>query len=559
MNLFYMIRNRNFWAMVMGDVLFLMFAYYLAYYLRFDGMIPLNELNNFALTVTWMIPLKILIIFYYDLYKGMWRYTSIYDLLSLIKASVISSGIIMTVILIMFRFGGFSRGVFVIDFMLTLLFLSGYRLSVRLFYTQAFENKRSLLTGKNRCSVKRILIIGAGSMGEKLVRGIAENPKLHYDVVGFIDDDPYKLNHKIHGIPVLGVLQDMEELIKQYGVEEIIIAISSASAIEMRRIINSCKTVDIPFKTIPGMGELIEGRINLNTIRDVRYEDLLGREPVQLDMKQICGYLAGKRVMVTGGAGSIGSELCRQISRFKPDQLILVEQNESGLYDIELSLRAKFPDLKTVAILASIQDERLLQQVFEKTQPHVVFHAAAYKHVPMMELHPWEAVFNNVIGTRNVLELCHQHKIERFVLVSTDKSVRSTNVMGVSKRVAEIMTQAYSKKNHTRYMVVRFGNVIGSVGSVIPLFKKQIERGGPVTVTHPDVTRYFMTIPEACRLILQAGAIGEGGEIFVLKMGVPVKIADMAKDMIRLSGFEPGKDIEIEYTGLDPVKSCMKS
>ncbi len=546
------VRNRNFWIMLIADAVLISFAYYLAHYIRFDGKIPEGHLASWSLTATWIILIKLVSLFIFDLYRGMWRYASIHDMINLLKACLISSTIIMAVILIVFRFQGFSRGVFIIDFILTLLILGGFRMSVRLYYTQSFAGKHAMFMGKAQSNIKKILIVGAGSMGESLLREISRNSKIYYEVAGFIDDDPFKINHKIHGIPILGVLQDIEEIVNQYAVDEIIIAISSASAIQMRRILNLCKSTDIPFKTMPNMQELLEGRVNLSTIRDVRYEDLLGREPVCLDMKQIGGYLTNKNVMVTGGAGSIGSELCMQVAQFNPEKLIIVDQSESGLYDMELGLLANFPGLKIASVLTSVQKDKFMKRIFEKQKPDVVFHAAAYKHVPMMELHPWEAVFNNVIGTRNILRLCHENKIDRFVLVSTDKSVRPTNIMGSAKRMAELLTQGYAAKNHARFMAVRFGNVVGSIGSVIPLFKKQIERGGPVTVTHPEVTRYFMTIPEACSLILQAGAIGEGGEIFILKMGVPVRIADMARDMITLSGYEPGRDIDIEYVGLRP-------
>ncbi len=550
--MFYFARNQNFWIMLIGDAILVSLSYYLSYYLRFDGNISPKDLDVLARTALWIVPIKLMSFFIFDMYKGLWRYTGLHDIVKLIKACIVSSAMIAMIILLLYRFAGFSRGVFVIDFMLTLLLMAGDRLMIRLYYAQAFTNKKFLLSKKSHSKIKKVLVIGAGNMGAKLVEEVRENPKLHYDVIGFIDDDPGKLYQRIHGIPVLGILEDMKEIVREYQVDEIVIAISSASTVEMRRIINLCKAADIPFKTVPSMWEVLEGRVAVNTIRQVRYEDLLRRPPVCLNLKQIGGYLTGKNVMVTGGAGSIGSELCRQISRFKPEKLIIVEQNESGLYDIELSLAAQFPGMKIVSILASIQNRTLLERAFENHRPNVVFHAAAYKHVPMMEYHPWEAVFNNVIGTRNILDLCHRHHIERFVLVSTDKAVRPTNVMGTSKRIAELLMQAYAGFNHTRYMAVRFGNVVGSVGSVIPLFQKQIERGGPVTVTDPNVTRYFMTIPEACSLILQAGALGEGGEIFILKMGVPIKIADMARDIITLCGFKPGEDIDIVYTGLRP-------
>jgi FlaA1/EpsC-like NDP-sugar epimerase len=375
---------------------------------------------------------------------------------------------------------------------------------------------------------------------------------LSYDVAGFVDDDPAKQNQTIHGIPVLGTVADMSRVIERHKVKEIIISVSAVPAARMRRIVGLCEATGLTYKTMPGLWEVLEGRVSLSAARKVRYEDLLGREPIRLDMEQVGAYLTGRRIMVTGGAGSIGSELCRQISRYKPEALIIVDQNESGLYEIELGLQARFPCLKTAAVLGPVQSKNLMARVFAKHGPHVVFHAAAYKHVPMMELHPWEAVFNNILGTRNILELSRENRVDRCVVVSTDKAVRPTNVMGASKRVGEILTRSFAAQNNTRFMAVRFGNVVGSIGSVVPLFTTQIERGGPVTVTHPEVTRFFMTIPEACGLILQTGAIGKYGEIFVLKMGTPIRIADMARDIITLHGLTPGVDIEIRFTGLRP-------
>jgi FlaA1/EpsC-like NDP-sugar epimerase len=371
-------------------------------------------------------------------------------------------------------------------------------------------------------------------------------------VKGLVDDDPLRLRRTIHGVPVLGTIEDMERLVKTNNIDEIIIAIPSASAMEMRRIVNACKSTGLPFKTVPAMGELIEGKVSVSAIREVRYEDLLGRKEVRLNIEQIGEYLTDKRVMVTGGVGSIGSELCRQIAPFKPERLIIFDKNESGLYETRLDLLARFPYINVESVLGSVQNRTYMQRAFHEHEPQVVFHAAAYKHVSMMETHPWEAVFNNIVGTETVLTLCSQNGVERCVVVSTDKAVRPTNVMGASKRVDEILAQLHATEYNGRFMAVRFGNVVGSVGSVVPLFQRQIERGGPVTVTHREVTRYFMSIHEASRLILQAGAIGRGGEIFILKMGVPVRILDMARDIIKLSGFTPDEDIEIKEIGLLP-------
>jgi len=556
--MFKILRRSNFWIVFFGDAILVGLAYYFAYYLRFDGNIPARELANWMNTVVWIVPLKLVCFFFFGLYKGMWRYTGIYDLENLIKACVISSGVIVFILVLKVRFEGFPRSVFVIDLMLTFLFLSGVRVGIRLFLGSGRDMSGFWVFGRKDQDKKRVLIAGAGGAAEKLVREIKDNPAIKYDVAGFLDDDKNKQKQTIHGIPVLGLLDEVKKISEKQEIDEIIIAISAASAREMRRIVGLCEATGIPCKTIPGVGELIEGKVSVKSIRKVRYEDLFGRRQVQMNIKQIGGYLTGKRVMVTGGVGSIGSELCRQIVRFRPERLIIVDINESGLYDAELDLQSKFPDVKIVPVLSPVQDKHVMRRIFERENPEVVFHAAAYKHVPMMELHPWEVVFNNILAAQSILEQCCRMEVERFVLVSTDKAVRPTNVMGASKRVCELLTNTYAKELGSRSMSVRFGNVIYSVGSVVPLFRKQIERGGPVTLTHPDVIRYFMTIPEASQLIFQAGAIGNGGEIFILKMGTPIRIADMARDLIRLSGFEPDKEIEIKEIGLRPGEKLFE-
>jgi len=556
--MFKILRRSNFWIVFFGDAILVGLAYYFAYYLRFDGNIPARELANWMNTVVWIVPLKLVCFFFFGLYEGMWRYTGIYDLENLIKACVISSGVIVFILVLKVRFEGFPRSVFVIDLMLTFLFLSGVRVGIRLFLGSGRDMSGFWVFGRKDQDKKRVLIAGAGGAAEKLVREIKDNPAIKYDVAGFLDDDKNKQKQTIHGIPVLGLLDEVKKISEKQEIDEIIIAISAASAREMRRIVGLCEATGIPCKTIPGVGELIEGKVSVKSIRKVRYEDLFGRRQVQMNIKQIGGYLTGKRVMVTGGVGSIGSELCRQIVRFRPERLIIVDINESGLYDAELDLQSKFPDVKIVPVLSPVQDKHVMRRIFERENPEVVFHAAAYKHVPMMELHPWEVVFNNILAAQSILEQCCRMEVERFVLVSTDKAVRPTNVMGASKRVCELLTNTYAKELGSRSMSVRFGNVIYSVGSVVPLFRKQIERGGPVTLTHPDVIRYFMTIPEASQLIFQAGAIGNGGEIFILKMGTPIRIADMARDLIRLSGFEPDKEIEIKEIGLRPGEKLFE-
>jgi len=407
---------------------------------------------------------------------------------------------------------------------------------------------------KKMGETKRLLIIGAGNGGEKIYREIHDNARLQYTVIGFLDDDLTKIGRKIHGVPVLGRIDDIKKIAKKMNADEALIAIPSATSNQMRKILTHCKESGIKFKTIPGIGELINGKVTVNTIREVDYRDLLGREVIKLDGDKIESYLRDQCVMVTGAGGSIGSELCRQICRFRPDCLLLFERAESPLYEIDRELKQDFYNIKTIPVLADIQDKNILEKVFASYKPRIVFHAAAYKHVPMLEMQPWKAVDNNIQGTANLIEITNKYGVERFVFVSTDKAVRPANVMGASKRIAEMLIQSQNGcgLSQTKFMTVRFGNVVGSVGSVIPLFKKQIEKGGPVTVTHPEITRFFMTIPEACQLILQAGAMGKGGEIFLLEMGTSIKIVDMARDLIRLSGFEPEVDIKIEYIGLRP-------
>ena len=542
----------------MGDAVFVALSLYLAYLLRFDGNIPAFQFKNFVSILPWVIPIKLAAFFFFGLYKGMWRYTGIYDLENLVKACVISSGIIVFILVLWVRFEGYPRSIFVIDLVLTFLFLSGARVGIRLLLSSRGERYRLPFMGKKAEDRARILVVGAGDAGEKLIREIRENEGLRYDVAGFLDDDERKRSQTIHGVPVLGSVEEVREISDKEDIDEIVIAISAASAGEMRRVVGLCEATGLPCKTIPGVGELIEGRVSVRSIRKVRYEDLLGRRQARLNLNQIGGYLTDKRVMVTGGCGSIGSELCRQIIRFRPKTLMIVDINESGLFDIEMEFSGKFPDLKVVPVLCPIQDRHVMRRVFDQEKPEVVFHAAAYKHVPMLELHPWEAVLNNIVGTQAILELCTQNGVRRCVVVSTDKAVRPTNVMGASKRVGELLAQCYTRETGARNMCVRFGNVVYSVGSVVPLFRKQIERGGPVTLTHPDVMRYFMTIPEASQLILQAGAIGNGGEIFILKMGTPIRIADMARDLIRLSGFEPDTEIEIKEIGLRPGEKLIE-
>ena len=553
---------RNFLVILAADALLLVAAWYAAHLVRFDFAIPEGPWALFKAMVAMMLMIKLVTFYVSDLYRGMWRYTSISDVINIVKAAGISSLIIVALVLFATGFQGFPRSVFILDACFTVLFIAAFRLSVRIYYDmssedQSFRSAATLLFRSGRRKppdAKKLLIIGAGDCGEKIFREIHDNARLRYHVVGFLDDDPTKTARKIHGIPVLGPVRDIEAHARRVHAGEALIAIPSATAEEMREIVGHCKASGIRFKTMPGLGELINGKVTVNGIRDVAYRDLLGRDVVKLDQDRIGATIEGKRVLVTGAGGSIGWELCRQVCRFRPERVVLYERAESPLYELELELKSRFGDVKIVPKLADIRDRQQLEKAFEASRPHVVFHAAAYKHVPMLELHPWKAVKNNICGTRNLIDMAAKFAVDRFVFVSTDKAVRPVNVMGASKRVAELLVQCANghEAPPTRFITVRFGNVVGSAGSVVPLFRRQIAAGGPVTVTHPEVTRYFMTIPEACQLILQAGAMGEGREIFVLDMGTPVKIDDMARDLIRLSGYEPAEDIRIEYIGLRP-------
>ena len=555
--------TRNLSVILILDALLILGSFYLAHLIRFEFDIPLWAMERFKQLVLFVLAGKLVCFYFFDLYKGMWRYTGINDLLNIIKASTFASLVLIVFVLFGTRFEQISRSVFIIDWCLTVMFIIGLRVFTRLCFESFTENvsfrdlleKLSTMFRKKKQTGRQMLIIGAGDCGEKICRQFRENPLVQSHVVGFLDDDRSKIGRNIHGVPVLDTIEALDSVVSSMEIEDILIAIPSATSERMRYIVDLCKNADVDFKIIPDMGELINGRISLNAIRNVEYRDLLGREPVRLDKKQIGGYLGQKCVLVTGAGGSIGTGLCRQICRFFPKKIVLLERAESPLYEIDLELRKSFPNVAVVPLLADIQNKAELVKIFDQFAPEIVFHAAAYKHVPMLEEHPWKAVENNIFGTANLVATARNFRCDRFVFVSTDKAVNPTNVMGASKRVAELLVQKNDTAvgvSSTRFMTVRFGNVIGSVGSVIPLFKKQIREGGPVTVTHPDMIRYFMLIPEACQLILQAGAMGKGGEIFILEMGEPVKIDSMARDLIRFSGFEPDVNIKIEYTGLRP-------
>jgi FlaA1/EpsC-like NDP-sugar epimerase len=543
------LRNANFYLMVLLDLIIFVGAFYGAYLFRFDFNLPEYAQTQCFEILKYTLSIKFSVFLGLGLYRGMWRYTSLRDLWHILEATFLQSLILVTIVLYKFGFGGFSRGVFIIDWMLTVFMCGGMRVIIRSFY--AYKDGNNIQFSPEKCPIdgNNALIIGAGRAGEKVVREIISSGQLAYRPIGFLDNDKSKRGRTIHGVPVLGPLSDLQELVENKCVNEILIAVAEASGEQMREIIDACKETGLPYKILPGMDEIINGKVDIKALRDVSYQDLLGRAPIRLDSTSISEYLSGKTVLVTGCGGSIGSELVRQVVRFNPGKIILVDSSEANLYGIQMELHHEIKFFDYVTVLGSVQDEQLMDETFGKYKPQTVFHAAAYKHVPMMERNPWQAVHNNICGTKNVMTAADKHGVARFVIVSTDKAVRPTNIMGASKRVTELLMRLFHDSK-TTFMAVRFGNVVGSSGSVVPLFRRQIEKGGPVTVTHKDVTRYFMSISEAAQLILQAGVMAEGGEIFILEMGEPIKIADMAHDLIRLSGKEPGKDIEIIFTGL---------
>ena len=546
------LKNSHFYIVFIGDLVLMCLSMVFAYLMRFEFRLGPDEIEQIILLLPLTVGLKALIFFLMDVYRGMFRYASLSDILRVFRATIVSSLVIMFIILTAFRFQGFSRAVFILDAGLTFMLIGGFRSAIRIAFQHYEKGKINDLMPMNMIRSKDdipIIIVGAGNTGEKILREIKGNPLLKYFVVGFVDDDTSKMMRSIHGVSILGKTDDLPALAAKHEVKELLLAIPSATGDQMRRIVKLCDETGLSYKTLPGIGELIDGKVSIKALRDVNYKDLLRRDPVKLDIPEIEGFIKNQRILVTGAGGSIGSELCRQLVRFLPDELILVDTSEPSLYSIQMELKHRVGFLKYTTILGAVQDGNLMGQTLRKYKPQVIFHAAAYKHVPILERNPWQAVANNIVGTKTILEKSVEYGINHFVFVSTDKAVRPTNVMGASKRVCELLLNAY-KGNGTNMISVRFGNVVGSAGSVVPLFREQIARGGPVTVTHPEVTRFFMTIPEASQLILQAAVLGTGGEIFVLEMGTSVKIVDMARDLIRLSGKDPDKDIEIAFTGL---------
>jgi FlaA1/EpsC-like NDP-sugar epimerase len=528
-----------------------MAAFVLAYLLRFDFAIPEKDLFRGLVQLSYVVLLQFGMLLLAGVYTFIWKFVGMAEIRAFLNAAIWSA-----LPVLMLRIGlpdslqlwRVPLSVIVIDTVLAFGGVLGARVLRRGLY-ERYEKRPTAANGSNG-KRKSVLLVGAGAAGVMAAKEILSCVDMNLEVKGFVDDDSGKQGALIQGIKVLGATQDLPSLVKELRIDHVVITIALASRQEISRIVRICEQIPVKVRIIPGLSEILEGKVEVNHIRNVEIEDLLGREPVQLDEEEIGHFLTGKTVMVTGAGGSIGSELARQAIRFQPSHLLLVERAEFALFEIERKLREVWPDQSMAPLVADVSDEARMQSIFAAYQPQVVLHAAAHKHVPMMEANPSEAVKNNVLATRVLGELAGQYQVQVFVLISTDKAVRPSSVMGASKRMAELVVQDLDRRFATRYVAVRFGNVIGSAGSVIPIFREQIRKGGPVTVTHPDMMRYFMTIPEAAQLVLQAAAMGEGGEIFVLDMGEPVRILDLAKDTITLSGLKPFEDINIVFTGI---------
>jgi FlaA1/EpsC-like NDP-sugar epimerase len=542
-------RKRTFFLLLI-DALMVNLAAFGSFYLRFEGDIQQSNLIQQSYLPTYynvavVSTIIFLIVFYlFGLYNRLWQYASTGELLSIVYAVTVGTG--GTVFLVYFIAPSrIPHTVAILIWLLTIFFIGGSRFTWRIIQENVFTNH---IPG----SQKQVLIVGAGDAGAMAVREIKNRNYRDGRPIGFIDDAKTKQRLHLMGLPVLGTRKDIQRIVKGHNVDEVVIAMPSASGEAIREIVQICEDTGVEIKILPGVYDLLSGKVTANPIRQVQVEDLLGREPVNIMVDEVAGYVTGETIMVTGGGGSIGSEICRQVANFNPQRLVIVGHGENSVFDIEQEMRVEHPTLDVATEIIDIKDKDKVQLIFEKYRPTVVFHAAAHKHVPLMERNPEEALKNNVLGTNNLAEAAEAVGVLTFVLISTDKAVNPTSVMGATKRTAEMIIQSLDLRSRTKFVAVRFGNVLGSRGSVIPTFKKQIARGGPVTVTHPDMVRYFMTIPEAAQLVIQAGAIAQGGEIFILDMGKPVKIVDLARDLIRLSGFEPDVDIMIKFTGIRP-------
>ncbi|MCG8041895.1 MAG: nucleoside-diphosphate sugar epimerase/dehydratase [Candidatus Thiodiazotropha taylori] len=525
------------------DVLMVPIAWFLAFWFRYNlEVVPVSFYQDALQALLYILPVQLVAFLLFGLYRGIWRFASLPDILRILKAVLVGTVVGVALLFVFTRAGGVPRSVPVIHAILLVMLLSGPRLIYRLLKDRHLD----LAPGK------RVLIVGSGKAGEMLARDILRNRRGDFRPVAFVDDKQRRQGREIHGLPVAGTSEDIPALCDELSIDIIMLAIPSASSSQMRRVVEFCESANVPFRSVPQLNDLMSGNVQINHLRQVSIEDLLGRNPVSLDWQAIDATLAGKVILVTGAGGSIGSELCRQLAKLKPAKLVLLENSEFNLYSIEMELLNSYPEMNLECHLGDVTDQPYVESLFNELRPEVVFHAAAYKHVPMLENRIRQAVRNNVLGTRVVAEMANRYATGVFVLVSTDKAVNPANVMGASKRAAEIFCQNLNAHSDTRFITVRFGNVLGSAGSVIPLFRKQIEEGGPVTVTDPRMERYFMTIPEACQLIMQTVVMGEGGEIFVLDMGEPIKISYLAEQMIHLSGRTLGQDIQIEYIGLRP-------
>lgn len=534
------------------DVVILSASFFLAYLLRFDFQIPGVFLDNALNQLPFVVFIQFASLFIVGAYSIIWRYVSLEDIKAFIKAAALSGTILLLIRLVFTaeKINSWQVPLSVI-FMTTAFGFSGL-LGLRVLrrFVYEFGEKRGFSLSTRRVRQKPALLVGAGRIGAALVKEMVGRSDAELEVRGFVDDDRHKRGGSVNGIKVLGTTQDLARLVDELSIEEVVLAIDQAKGKQIRRVLDICRAIPVKAQIVPSLNEIANGRVSVSRLRDVEIEDLLGREPVELDDENLGEFLGGRVVMVTGAGGSIGAELVKQIACYSPKCILLVERAEFCLFDIEQYLSRNFPEVECEPLLADVGDEPRMREIFEGHAPEVIFHAAAHKHVPLMEKNTIEAVKNNIFATQLVGELAGESGCADFVLVSTDKAVNPTSVMGASKRFAELVIQALNQKHKTRYVAVRFGNVLGSAGSVVPIFREQIREGGPLTVTHKEMTRYFMTIPEASQLVMQAGALGNGGEIFILDMGQPVRILDLAEDMIRLSGLEPYEDIGIEFTGI---------
>ena len=530
------------WRIVLHDMLVIPIAWFAAYWLRYNlEAIPQQFLLSAVASLPVVVAVQTTTNIFVGVHRGEWRFVSLPDLSLIFRAVLVgTTAIAFTLFLVAERLMFVPRSVFILYALILGLMMSGSRLFYRLIKDRHFTTR----------SGRKVVILGAGAAGEQLLRDLRRNHPNRYNIVAFLDDDPGKIGRQIHRVPIVASPNVLQDLIYRWDIDLVLIAVPSANDEQMRRLVTICEKADVEFRTLPGAHELLSGRVQLGDMREVRIDDLLGRDPVALDWHRIRHSLCDKTVLVTGAGGSIGSELCRQLASVCSAHLVLFDQSEYNLYRIEEELSERFPELGLTSVLGDVCDLAAIERVFQQHKPAAVFHAAAYKHVPLLEGQVRAAVKNNALGTRTVADLAHQYGAEKFVLISTDKAVNPSSLMGACKRVAEIYCQQLAATSATNFITVRFGNVLGSAGSVVPKFQKQIKSGGPVTVTHQDMTRYFMTITEASQLILEASAMGKDGRIYVLDMGQPVLIADLAEQLIRLSGKEPGEDIQIVYTGL---------